>query len=157
MDKIDQTRIAIEQLRRRAKDNKSNNVRDFVLLSESYLDKTRNTIFLVTLAIIGFAGAVQKNYSPGEIAVITLSMISGLVSIIFSHKYALANARYYSDLECNLSSSFPSVDEYNLMIENEKNIQKEHCNRHTNQLISIGAIGFQLLFTTVALVSILAK
>lgn len=143
--------LLIEEIRRRAKDNKSELANLFYQASEQHIDKTRNYLFLLNLGIIGYLGSVNKGLSKSEITILTLPLIIGFSSIIFSYKYALNNANYYAELEKNLSTSFLTREQYNSALEKEDKIRKKYSNRHTAQFLSIFSIVIQFVLTVIAI------
>ena len=148
MTNITDDQIKIEEIRRRAKDNKANIGSFFVQLSESYLDKTRNYAFLISLAIIGYIGTLGSS-SFWNVTISGITLISGLVSTFFSYMYSINNAKYYSTLESNLSRlSFPTSEEYNKMISKETTIKDEYEYRHIFQNLAIVFLIAQAVTTT---------
>ncbi|MCD8484544.1 hypothetical protein LRY65_05660 [Candidatus Woesebacteria bacterium] len=150
MPELTRNELAIEDLRRRAKDNKAQNAAQFATLSESYLDKTRNVLFLISFAILTYLGAIQKTLTTCETVFLLASIIFGIVSYLGSYRYAWALSRYYSDLERNLARAFPSQEEYNQMLLNESSISTQHSRRHVPQFFALGFLLAQalVLFST---------
>jgi len=137
MKKLTQEILAIEEIRRRAKDNKAKNVSIFVKSSEDYLEKTRNILFLVSFSILGYLGAVQKLLTYTELFLLVVSISFGLISYFFSYLHSLSQARYYADLEKNLSEAFPNQKEYEDVLSNEKIIRVQHSKRDRYQTIAV--------------------
>lgn len=157
MNQIDTETLAIEELRRRAKDNKAQSVIFFTKLSEGYLDKTRSILFLVSFSLLGYLGTIQKSLSFGEAIFIIFSIFSGLVSYIFSYKYSLSLANYYAELEENLRVAFPTQKQYENMLLNENNIRKKHKNRHIPQAFAVIGMITQALVLIIILICTVAN
>jgi len=137
MNELNQKELAIEDIRRRAKDNKAKNANTFAALSESYLDKTRNVLFLISFAVLGYLGAVQQSLTPSQTALLLISVISGVFSYLSSYRYAWLLTNYYSELEHNLRTAFPSQEQYEEMLSNEPSIDQKYSKRHLPQFFAL--------------------
>lgn len=155
MNKITQEIIAIEEIRRRAKDNKAKNAEAFSFQSEMYLDKTRNVLFIFGFSSLAYLGTIQKSLSSCEVIMLLISNMFGVISYFYSYKYSISLSQYYSDLERNLSTSFPNQDEYSKMLDNEAMIDKKHSKRYLPQLVSILSMSLQALVLFASLLSAL--
>lgn len=146
----------IEIIRSRAKDNKASNAKEFTILSESYLEKLRNTMLLTSFALVGYLGAVSQSLSICEGITITLSIVSAFTSYFFAFRYSLTTAHKYSDMEKNLSTAYVSQTEYENMLTKEMKIIKKYTlliNRQRG--LSIIFIMLQFLFLLFSLFYIL--
>lgn len=157
MRQLTQEDFLVEDLRRRAKDNKAKLGHEFAVLSEKYLESTRNYAFLISLGFIGYIGGVKQDLTDWDISFVVISLLSGIVSIYNSYRYAYKNANYYSDLEENLSTAFLTATEYEQVIGSEVSIKKRHEKRHVNQAIAVWSLWIQLSFLTIFMVSILTQ
>lgn len=137
MNDINSVTLEIENLRRRAKDNKAKNAATFAALSESYFDKTRNILFLISFAVLGYLGAVQQSLTDCQTVLLLMSVISGVFSYLSSYRYAWSLSSYYSELEHNLRTAFPSQEQYEEMLSNEPSIDQKHSKRHLPQLLAL--------------------
>jgi ABC-type uncharacterized transport system permease subunit len=120
-------RIHIEEIRKRAKDNKANNAQFFQKYSFDSLDRFRNTLFLATFALIGYLGAIKNQLNKKLLDLLVTSIALGLASYLSQYLFAFKKTEMYSELEKNLSNNaFPNITEYQKMINNEPNIYRKY-------------------------------
>lgn len=124
---MESERISVEEIRRRAKDNKANNGQFFQKYSFDSLDRFRNTLFLATFALIGYLGAIENQLDKKLLDLLITSIAFGLVSYLSQYLFAFKKTEMYSELEKNLSNNaFPNIIEYQKMINNEPDIYRKY-------------------------------
>ncbi|MGE4555034.1 MAG: hypothetical protein AB7D02_02850 [Candidatus Paceibacterota bacterium] len=148
--------INIEEIRRRAKDNKANNGYFYLKYALDSLDKLRNIFFLATFALIGYLGATKMQFiSKTSIRYLVLSIIFGFASYLFLYLFSFGKAKMYSDLEKNLSQSvFPTIEDYNNILRDEQFIYRKY--NYLNiwyflQLITVVIQGILLIFFSISI------
>lgn len=144
--------LNIEEIRRRAKDNKSRYAEYFLTYSFNTLDRFRN--LLITLSVVGFGFFQTKNlYLENKtrvLSLIFLSILSGVVNYITSYLSTMYESNYYSQIEKIFSEkAFPSSDEYEKMTKKE-NIERNKKNNFW-WLVSMIFLCLQTIFLLCAL------
>jgi len=134
---MESERISVEEIRRRAKDNKANNGQFFQKYSFDSLDRFRNTLFLATFALIGYLGAIENQLDKKLLDLLITSIAFGLVSYLSQYLFAFKKTEMYSELEKNLSNNaFPNIIEYQI-------VSRAIIYRASNALLYIGFIEHQ--------------
>jgi hypothetical protein len=145
MNKLSPKILAIEELRRRAKDNKAKNALEFTKLSDVYFEKSRNMFFLICFAMLSYFTSTQTVLSKFESFLLLISLLSGVASYFYSYLYMSSLAKYYSDLEINMSAAFPTENEYNQMLKNENSLSAKYSDRHKNNFIAVSFFFLQVI------------
>jgi len=152
---MNQERLHIEEIRKRAKDNKARNGRYYLDFGFNSLEHLRNLLIALSTIGFGFLRVSSVNIvSQKQIATkLFISVIFGILSYFTSYLTALKEANYYSNCEKIFSQSFPTKKQYDNMIEAE-NIEKEKKNNYWWP-ISVLFLIIQIIFILSALSSLI--
>lgn len=119
----------IEELRRRAKDNKAHNTELFIVQSFSSLEHIRNLLLTLSVAGIGLLRTdIIHTFNQNAGYALLWSIIIGIISYTFHYLSLLSEAHYYSDKEILFSTAFPTMEQYKIMLEDELKLSKNGAN-----------------------------
>ncbi len=120
----------IEEIRRRAKDNKADNVKYYLTLSFEILGQIRNLLLTVSVAGIGLLQTDLINVSDKKDLIVKLliSIIFGILSYFSNWFSAMYEANYYSTIEELYRNSFPTKEQYVTMVNNENKLRSKKNN-----------------------------
>lgn len=141
----------IEELRRRAKDNKAKIAEYYLTLGFDSIKDLRGVLFALPAIAFGYIQSglgKTPNYNYFKISFL-ISFISGIISYILSLVAFLKQSTFYSAREKILSDGFPTLNQYNKMIKLENKLIANHTNYWFNA--SFLTILIQTLFSIITL------
>ncbi len=118
MHEKQQLQFDIEEIRRRAKDNKAENGKYYATHAFESLTQLRNLLLALTTAGIAFFQTLPE--SSSKLNLLIASFIVGIVSYICFYLAMMAEANYYSVIEKMFSTTNISISEYNDAINKEQ-------------------------------------